>query len=707
MKSQNITTHSILVFILLFISARTCEAHFGSKGPYGGSVSCMAVNDTMIYVGTSTGGVYESTNSLLTAWRPRPVGLKNGNIHALAHTGSYLFTATDSGVYRFTGYDGNDRYWEKFNNGLPSNNVTSFLALDSITLLAGLDGDGVYKTTDNGVTWVASNTGVQSFVISGFAKSASRLFHISDGVWFSDDNGQTWNDFNDLNTDNIEATEISYNSVSDQLLVYNTTGLFIVDTASVTLTPVYVSALANLPVGIVVSSITNDGSNWYISTNQGIYSSPAGTINWTGINSGIATDSTTAIGFLPVQNVLVTGTFDWGIYKSPASGIVWSSFNNGFNNLVTHSMITSGTTLVVAATEKGLFVSNDLATSYAARNSGLNDSLNVSDVDFFGPALIAVTMHDGVFVSADTGLSWQSYNTGLVNLSVLKVFASSSFVYIIDSAGSVFQSDMVTGWTLIQTGLPSGVRPSSMTFFNGNILLGTMGDGVYMRPESSGTWVQNNAGLTNLNVTSVTVNNQNKIFAGTDGNGVFVSDNVSVNWTSTAPLTIPFTTMLGLDVNNVQAMGFNAGYVYAAVRGQVVATSDNGATWIEAGTQFNLPSYADLRKISFVTTRLFTYTPNNCLYSQGLSELPPLSVNEVEKNSGVNIFPNPVNGALNFEFSNIFERALNIHISDMNGKVVAEFNKPDHLVKFEAPSGMYILKITTGSRVINQKIIVE
>ncbi|MBK7965546.1 MAG: T9SS type A sorting domain-containing protein [Bacteroidetes bacterium] len=247
-----------------------------------------------------------------------------------------------------------------------------------------------------------------------------------------------------------------------------------------------------------------------------------------------------------------------------------------------------------------------------------------------------------------------------------------------------------------------------MDFYSGNILLGTMGNGIYTRPEASGSWTQNNLGLTNLNVTSVTVNNQNKMFAGTDGNGVFVSDLSSISWSTTSVLVNSFTTTMGLDGNNIQAMGYYYGYAFASVRGTVHATSDNGVTWEEAGTQFNFPSYADIGKLSFVTTRLFATTPNNCLYSQGLSELPNvLSISEISANSGIHMYPNPSNGNLTFTYDNHSEKTVELLVYDELGNQVAKYNSPIQKISLNCSRGIYFLKLTTNKRVVSQKIIIN
>ncbi|MBK7965545.1 MAG: hypothetical protein IPK10_09785 [Bacteroidetes bacterium] len=239
---------------------------------------------------------------------------------------------------------------------MPSNNVTSLYAIDSITLLAGLDGHGVYKTINKGAMWDSSNTNMLHLDVNGFVKAGNRILQISDGgLWAS--------------------------VLQEHLIIFQ--------------------HKFNLPLNAIVKSITNDGSNWYIATDQGVFTSPTGTINWTSLNTGIATTNSNAIVYLPTSSVLVTGTIGEGIYKTPSASINWTGMNNGFNNIVTHSMICKDALLVIAATEKGVFRSIDLATSYQRINIGLTDSLNVNDLVFFGSTLIAATENNGVFISSD------------------------------------------------------------------------------------------------------------------------------------------------------------------------------------------------------------------------------------------------------------------------------------------------------------------
>lgn len=619
---------ALAVLILMLSFSSNTSAHFGSKGPFGGTATCMTSKDSLVYVGTANGGVFESTTNQVTAWRARPVGLVSGKITALAHSGSYLFAGTaDSGIFIFDGFVGSDRYWNRINSGLGNLKIKSLLALDSITLLAGTEGNGLYMTANKGASWTqVSNVQLNNATITGLLKAGSRLILLSEtqGVFFSDDQGVSWNDFNDANTLNISGTNaFSYNSSSDELVVSNVAGLFIVPLASSTMAPAYSAAQTSLPMNTIVRGIANNGSDWYVATQTGVYTTASGNVNWMSMNNGLASLDATAV--FAVQNRILAGVRNLGIYKAMAGINTWVETNLNFNNPVTHAMYTSGANLVIAATDRGVFVSKDLASTYVSSNTGLSDSLNVTDITMAGAALLASTKNAGVFVSNDSGKTWVAFNNGFSNLHITTLLYANQKRYAIDIIGNVFEAELLANsWTPIQTGLPNAMTPSSITYYSGKLILGTLSHGVFMKDQDSLTWMAMNSGLGNLSVTSVTASG-NKIFAGTRGSGVFVSDFNTINWTATAPTSIPHTTMIGLDGNNIQAMASYAGFVYASYKGGLLATTDNGATWIAGGNQFNLPSFTDVRKISFVTTRVFVSTENNGLYSNSLSELPVLN----------------------------------------------------------------------------------
>lgn len=711
-----------LLLSILFISlcSISAQAHFGSKGPFGGTVTCTTVAGDTIYVGTAEGGVYESTNSTLISWRARPVGLKSGKVTAIAHTGVRLYAATaDSGIFILNGYVGSDRYWNKVNTGLINLHVTSLVAINATTLMAGTT-TGIFISTNSGASWSPKNGGLNTLDITALEKADSRIFctSMSGGVYYTDNYGNTWNDFNNSNTNAIGGTiEMSYNALTNQLLLVNETGLYLTDNASTATASSFLLATTGLPANCVVSDLSNDGSNWFAASDKGVFRSSSSTISWISSNEGLTTMDVKAI--VPFKNGLVCGTRTKGIFKTDLNVITWSSMNVNFNNLKTTAMYVNGASFVVAATENGVYVSKDLAANYTSANNGLHDSLHVSDLTMAGTILIAATTTGGIYISIDSGMNWTKSNAGLGSLNIKKLSYSNSVLYAIDAMNHIYKTPTPTfNWVLNQTGLPLNVVPTSIVFFANNVLVSTYGKGVFVKPLNGTTWKSFNLGLSDWNVTSSTVLG-NKMYVGTDGTGVFVSDTAiaAIQWVSTASTAnaIPHTDLMHLDGTKIQAMGTGAGYVWASYKGGLLATSTQGDSWIAGGNQFNLPSFTDVLKIMLVTTRVFVLTENNGLYSNALSEIPTVLVtptgiltsNTVD-NAVIKVAPNPSTGIFNLSSEGVYGTITEIIIYDYAGSIKGRFDGIQKQFNLNYEPGMYVVLVKTNADgVYSQKIIIQ
>ena len=717
MKNYTIKNRAtVFISILLILAfAATSNAHFGSKGPYGGTITCSIVSADTVFVGTAEGGVYASTSPLLVGWRSRAVGLKSGKITALAHTGADLYAATaDSGIYIWNGFDGSDRYFKKINNGLTNLKVTSLIAINATTLMAGTT-TGLYLSTNKGATWAPVNGTLHHLDITAIVKSATRIFITTGegGVYATDNNGTTWFDFNDVNTEHVSGTNVlSYNISTNELMVLNENGLYVVSSASTVTAPTYTLAMAGLQASYEIKDISNNGTSWYVATDHGVFTSAVATISWSSLNTGLGTLETTTIESF--KTGLVAGTINKGIYKVTLPFTMWTQINAGFNNLKTTAMLTSGVAFVVAATERGVFVSKDLAANYVRANVGLaDDSIRVNDLVLANGYLYAAT-DGGVYVSADSGALWSSASDGLILYDIEKIFYSNGKLYAFDVMGAIQQTPVnMIQWAALQSGLPSLVKPTSMAFYGNNILLGTFGHGVFVKTESQTTWLAYNTGLSNLNVTSVTSMGAN-IYVGTDGSGVFISDSAkaATNWMATAPTIIPHTTLMGLNGTKIQAMATYGGFVWASYKGGLLATYDQGVTWIQGGNQFNLPSYTDVKKITFVTTRVFVTTENNGLYSNALSEMPAIATSIFNttsvNNALLKIAPNPSSGVFELHADQISGNITETVIYDYAGNVKGKFTGEQTQFHVDYKQGMYVVMVKTDlDAVYTQKIIIE
>ncbi|MFI5200786.1 MAG: regulator [Candidatus Kapaibacterium sp.] len=107
--------------------------------------------------------------------------------------------------------------WKSANSGLASVAVTSFAVIGSNSsspiVFAGTFGNGVFRSSDSGSTWVAGGSAgdmnVQALAIIGDNASSPILFASAyTGVYLSRDSGRNWIDAG-LDTDRIQALAVS------------------------------------------------------------------------------------------------------------------------------------------------------------------------------------------------------------------------------------------------------------------------------------------------------------------------------------------------------------------------------------------------------------------------------------------------------------------------------------------------------------------
>jgi len=108
----------------------------------------------------------------------------------------------------------------------------------------------------------------------------------------------------------------------------------------------------------------------------------------------------------------------------------------------------------------------------------------------------------------------------------------------------------------VQTSLPSFTVVWSLLVNGSNLFAGTYGNGVYLSINDGTTWTAVNTGLTNTIVTSLAVNGSN-LFAGTN-NGVYLSTNNGTSWTA---------VNTGLTSTRVLSLAVNGSNLFAGTEG--------------------------------------------------------------------------------------------------------------------------------------------
>lgn len=226
-----------LFFALIFFSALSLNAQWQQTSCQAGTgemITSLAASGSNIYTCIDVAGIKKSSDNG-NSWNFVNTGLAADNYNALTISNSYVFVATDSGVFRSgdngslwspanTGltqtftfamafnedrvyvsaglghlfYSANEgSNWTEISNGLPSDisytNMIFGLGFKNSTIYAGL-GDGVYKSTDQGLNWNLSSNGITDFnVVPTFAFAGTNVLAGTDnGLYISSDSGANW-----------------------------------------------------------------------------------------------------------------------------------------------------------------------------------------------------------------------------------------------------------------------------------------------------------------------------------------------------------------------------------------------------------------------------------------------------------------------------------------------------------------------------------
>lgn len=686
--TKHISLKLILSAMALLVSG-SLSAHWTTKGPYGGKVKCLTVCDTMVYVGTYDGGVYRSTNSSLAAWKYiNYTGLSTGTINALSSIGKKVLAGTPSGIFRSPD-QGNT--WGTFNSGLSNTNVLSLINSGQY-LFAGTNGGGVFMSSDSALTWTQVNTGLTNMTITAFAVNGSTVYAgtAGSGVYMTTNNGGNWTAINN----GIGSMDISALVVSGNNIFAGTpfTGIQVSNIATINWAPANTGL-----VNVVVNNLAASGGTVFAATDGGVYLSSNVSPSWTAANTGY----TMSVKSVVIYNTkMIAGTLADGLYKSNSlASVNWVQTNTGFNNLETYTVYNSDL-LVIAATNKGLFVSRDLAASYRRANNGLTDSLNVRCLTFAGTKLYVGTLNGGVFMSPDTGRTWTTANTGLGSMSILKIIANNTHIIAAGSNGTVYSSLLsAINWSAT-TGVGGSQAVAAFATDGTTTFLGQIGSGVYVTTDNM-TWSAFNAGLNNFAVTSLAIKSGN-LYAGTNGGGIFKSPVSGAAWA---------TANNGLPTMNILSLCAAGQWVVCGYKGGVYATVDDGASWLPPSILLYIPEFADVNNLSFSgsSTRIFAGLPNNSLYSNAVSELPVGIAENSKDASGLVLSPNPSNGNFHLSFTNGIT-LKGIQVFDMNGKQVS-FTQSAGAASVQlnvmAPAGIYFVKADTDKGTLVKKIILQ
>jgi photosystem II stability/assembly factor-like uncharacterized protein len=381
-----------------------------------------AAPDTL-WAGTYSSGLFRSDDGGST-WQPDDTGLpadqqvfgvavsNTGPITAVTHLGVFRRVATAT-------------TWTSSSTGITGSQVNALAVAptDSAILYAGLEGQGAFRSTDNGASWTyAGLTGqnVNSLAVS--PTSASTIWAAtSRGVQRSDNGGVTW------------ATQLTF---------FNDTP------TAVAVAPSSASTVYATTFQSGVYRSTDGGSTWHQLT------LPGDVMAWS-----VLIDPTN-------PSTLWVGTRYAGIARSTDAGATWMSAQaqgSGADALALSLDPRNPTRLFAAIQGSGVYMSADSGQTWTRSTGGTppnSATAVVADPSTAGRVYAGSDDPEspGVYVSNDDGVTWQDISSGLTTRVARSLAVQASgIVHLGTTAYGVSSGGGIFDYT------PPGTAPSAPT----------------------------------------------------------------------------------------------------------------------------------------------------------------------------------------------------------------------------------------------------
>ncbi|HKP05052.1 MAG TPA: hypothetical protein VJU77_17000 [Chthoniobacterales bacterium] len=498
---------------------------------------------------------------------------------------------------------------------------------------AGTKSQGVYKSTDNGLSWVAANAGIERVEVSDIIFSGTNLLVATrnecpslQNVFRSTDNGATWS----------ATTGLAGNGVNSFAIKGGTVWAF----------------FSALPNDSGVARSTDNGNTWQVVPSiitrpgKSIVSDDAiivaeSNFIWRSIDDGATWDLVEQFALTGVSSFAKVGTKLFGaagtggfhtstdngatwnfetfsggavsfsangstiylgatskVFKSIDFGATWSDVSAGLGHGVIEALLYDGTTLFAStpAEAAGIYRSTNGGASWDPAAAGLPVAKTIRSLISFGADLFAATEGDGIYRSSDHGGTWTKVdpNNSLLAQELVLTFCIKDNALFAGALGGIYKStDGGATFQRMLNGFPPNIKVTaySMTVSGGNIVAAVNVEfsvseslaGIFYSSDDGSTWHQANLPVTPTAVTAVASDGSALAYAGVFGQsssvkGLYKSTDGGVTWTQRQALNV--------DIERLAANGSNvlAGGLFAAFY-----STDFGESWTFSDPPGNCP----------------------------------------------------------------------------------------------------------------------
>ena len=678
-------------------------------GPYVGSIQLLTVDPSGNIFASTSGGMYRSSDTG-RSWRATGMSLEYGASFLVADSANNVYIGTIAqGLYEST-----DKgvTWAK--SSLSGGAYSAAVISGNRVCIGGLQ--TVSISSDGGKSWSVSQvtTDTRLSVLSFAEDNSGNIYaglqayyprpptpSYGGGIYISSDSGKTWEFFG------METTTVSSIAVNKKgKILFLEPPLHATDRGAIwSLAPnssTWNIDESGIPywVNSIQSLFTDNLGEAAAVTDMGIFVYHDSTLSWKSATPEISLASITSAFYSP-NGTSYAGTAGEGIFFLRNSSSAWVQC--GIDPISITSIGFDSSHNLFAGTADGVFEQEPEVGTWLRTSDGLSHSI-VYQLYFSASSkrLYAATEEGLSYLPAD-GSYWIPLTK---QWTYDFVEAPSGDKYTGTSGGIVSSTGDEDIWNIMQpVGLPITKIYCVALDTSKDLFAGTSYNGVFISTDGGSFWSQ--TGISSpfifYSVITMAIDSEGKIFVGTDTSGAYSSDDLGVNWNR-----IPSISGKGVIcflVNNPTT------YFAGTSDSGVFASTDHGLSWHSVNNGLTESSIMSLN----VDQQGHLYAGT----SKGLYRTTDIGTRVDEKNrvpSSFTLFqnyPNPFNPTtvINYQLSMNSEVTLKVY--DVLGRLVNTLigerqTAGAHSVTFNASSlssGVYFYRLVAGSYVETKKMI--